>query len=47
MRDDFDISYRAIEYATKEPKSYKDSELLASEALEIYRNQSHTATNHH
>ena len=35
MRDDFDISHRAIEYATKEPKSYKDSELLASEALEI------------
>jgi arabinose-5-phosphate isomerase len=35
MRDDFDISHKAIEYATKEPKSYKDSELLASEALEI------------
>jgi len=35
MRDDFDLSHKAIDYATKEPKSYQDSNLLASEALEI------------
>jgi len=35
MRDDFDLSHKALDYATKEPKSYKNSELLASEALEI------------
>lgn len=35
MRDDFDLSQKAITYATKEPKSYQNSELLASEALEI------------
>jgi len=35
MRDDFDLSHSAFDYATKDPKSYQDSELLASEALEI------------
>ncbi|SFV54678.1 Arabinose 5-phosphate isomerase [hydrothermal vent metagenome] len=35
MREDFDLSHKAIQYATKEPKSYQNSELLASEALEI------------
>jgi len=35
MREDFDLSHRALAYATKEPKSYQNSELLASEALEI------------
>lgn len=35
MCDDFDLSQKAITYATKEPKSYQNSELLASEALEI------------
>jgi len=35
MRDDFDLSHSAFDYATKNPKSYQDSELLASEALEI------------
>jgi arabinose-5-phosphate isomerase len=35
MRDDFNLSHKALDYATKEPKSYKNSELLASEALEI------------
>lgn len=35
MRNDFDLSQKAITYATKEPKSYQNSELLASEALEI------------
>ncbi len=35
MRNDFDLSQMAITYATKDPKSYQNSELLASEALEI------------
>ena len=35
MRDDFDLNQTAITYATKNPKSYQNSELLASEALEI------------
>ncbi len=35
MREDFDISHRALDYASLEPKSYQNSELLASEALEI------------
>jgi arabinose-5-phosphate isomerase len=35
MRDDFDLNQTALTYATKNPKSYQNSELLASEALEI------------
>jgi len=35
MRDDFDLDQTALLYATKNPKSYQNSELLASEALEI------------
>ena len=35
MHKDFDISQPAIIYATKNPKHYQNTELLASEALEI------------
>ena len=35
MRSDFDLSHRAIDYATKNPKSYQNSELLAIDALKI------------
>ena len=35
MREDFDLSQTALTYATRDPKSYQNSELLASEALEI------------
>ncbi len=35
LHEDFDLSQKAITYATQEPKSYQNSELLASEALEI------------
>jgi arabinose-5-phosphate isomerase len=35
MKDDFDINTPAINYATKNPKTYSDESLLASEALEI------------
>lgn len=35
MRSDFDLSHPALSYATKNPKSYSNTELLASEALEI------------
>ena len=35
LHEDFDLSQKAITYATPEPKSYQNSELLASEALEI------------
>ncbi len=35
MRDDFDLDQKALIYASKNPKSYQNSELLASEALEI------------
>ncbi len=38
MREDFDLSHKAIDYATNDPKSYQNSELLASEALEIIEN---------
>ena len=35
MQQDFDLDYPAITYATLHPMSYKDTELLASDALEI------------
>ncbi|HHH37013.1 MAG TPA: KpsF/GutQ family sugar-phosphate isomerase [Epsilonproteobacteria bacterium] len=35
MQPDFDLSRPAFDYASKEPKSYSNIELLASEALEI------------
>ncbi len=35
MEEGFDINHRAITYATHNPTSYHDRELLASEALEI------------
>ena len=38
MQKDFDLEHPAINYANKEPKSYHNTELLASEALEIIEN---------
>lgn len=38
MDKDFSMDHLAITYATKAPKSYKNTELLASEALEIIEN---------
>jgi arabinose-5-phosphate isomerase len=35
MQEDFCLDHPAMRYATKAPKSYKNTELLASEALEI------------
>ncbi len=35
MRHDFDLSKPALSYASKDPKSYNNMELLASEALEL------------
>jgi arabinose-5-phosphate isomerase len=35
MQPDFDLSRPAFDYASKNPKSYSNTELLASEALEI------------
>ncbi len=35
MHEDFCLDHLAIKYATKQPKSYTNTELLASEALEI------------
>ncbi|MEA3417856.1 MAG: KpsF/GutQ family sugar-phosphate isomerase [Campylobacterota bacterium] len=35
MKHDFDLSHPAFKYATLNPKSYNNTELLASEALEI------------
>ena len=35
MQSDFDLSSPALNYATKNPKSYSNMQLLASEALEI------------
>ncbi|MGC9350862.1 MAG: KpsF/GutQ family sugar-phosphate isomerase [Sulfurovum sp.] len=35
MQKDFDLNYPAITYATLHPTSYQDTELLASDALEI------------
>ncbi len=38
MQKDFSLEHPAIHYANKEPKSYHNTELLASEALEIIEN---------
>ena len=38
MDSSFDLDHLAIDYATKHPKSYHNTELLASEALEIIEN---------
>ena len=38
MQEDFCLDHLAIKYATKQPKSYTNTELLASEALEIIEN---------
>jgi arabinose-5-phosphate isomerase len=35
MKEGFSLDHLAIEYASKDPKSYTNTELLASEALEI------------
>ncbi len=39
MREDFSMEQTAIDYATQHPKSYSNTELLASEALEIIENE--------
>jgi len=39
MREDFSMEQPVITYATKHPKSYSNTELLASEALEIIENE--------
>ena len=39
MREDFSMEQPAITYATQHPKSYNNTELLASEALEIIENE--------
>lgn len=38
MHEDFSLEHLAIDYAGKSPKSYTNTELLASEALEIIEN---------
>jgi len=38
MQKDFSMDHLAIAYASKNPKSYHDTELLASDALEIIEN---------
>ncbi len=38
MEEGFSLEHLAIDYATKNPKSYYNTELLASEALEIIEN---------
>ena len=38
MKEDFSLEHKAMEYASKNPKSYTNTELLASEALEIIEN---------
>jgi len=38
MQKDFNLEHPAINYANKEPKCYHNTELLASEALEIIEN---------
>jgi arabinose-5-phosphate isomerase len=35
MKEGFSLDHLALEYASKNPKSYTNTELLASEALEI------------
>lgn len=39
MHEDFSLSHLAINYASKNPTSYSDTNLLASEALEIIENK--------
>jgi len=39
MREDFSMEQPAVAYATQHPKSYNNTELLASEALEIIENE--------
>ena len=39
MREDFSMDQPAVAYATQHPKSYSNTELLASEALEIIENE--------
>jgi len=38
MQKDFNLEHPAINYANKEPKSYHNTEMLASEALELIEN---------
>ena len=38
MKEDFSLDHPAIAYASRDPKSYTNTELLASEALEIIEN---------
>ncbi len=38
MHEDFSLDHLAIDYASKNPKSYANTELLASDALEIIEN---------
>jgi len=38
LKEDFSLEHYAIDYATQNPKSYHNTELLASEALEIIEN---------
>ena len=38
MHKEFSLDHRAVFYATKNPRSYQNTELLASEALEIIEN---------
>jgi arabinose-5-phosphate isomerase len=38
MKEEFSMDHLAIKYATLNPKSYKNTELLASDALEIIEN---------
>jgi arabinose-5-phosphate isomerase len=38
MNEAFSLDHSALTYATKNPKSYQNTELLASEALEIIEN---------
>ncbi|AKF25827.1 hypothetical protein YH65_10845 [Sulfurovum lithotrophicum] len=39
MREDFSMEQPVVDYATQHPKSYSNTELLASEALEIIENE--------
>ncbi|MBD3789555.1 MAG: KpsF/GutQ family sugar-phosphate isomerase [Campylobacterales bacterium] len=39
MQESFNLEHLAIEYATRDPKSYHDTQLLASQALEIIENE--------
>jgi arabinose-5-phosphate isomerase len=38
MKEGFSLDHLAIEYASRNPKSYTNTELLASDALEIIEN---------